>query len=159
MTSSNLVGCMHRQVGRLRALEDAAGVDADLTKRIRQAGSVAHQPAGFGIFARRICRGDRVARRQVGQLHTPADEKGVGADEERVGPLARKRCEGRIDLAAGAGVEDLDLQPHGAGGRFHVSQRGLGSRGIGRIDEHGHTGRSGHQLTQELQPLRRQLAD
>ena len=32
------------------------------------------------------------------------------ADEERVGPLAHKRREGGIDLAAGAGVEDLDLQ-------------------------------------------------
>ena len=92
------------------------------------------------------------------QLDTPAGEKGVGADEERVGPLAHKRCEGRIDLAAGAGVEDLDLQPHGAGSRFHVSQRGLGSRSIGWIDEHGHTSGCGHQLAQEFQPLCRQLA-
>ena len=64
-------------------------------------------------------------------------KKGSPADEKRVGPLAHKRCEGRIDLAAGAGVENLDLQPHGAGRRFHVSQRGLGIRSIGRIDEHG----------------------
>ena len=99
-----------------------------------------------------------MARRQLGQLDTPADEEGVAADEEGVGPLAHKSCEGRIDLAAGAGVEDLDLQPHGAGSRFHVSQRGLGSRSIGRIDEHGNTSGSGHQLTQELQPLCRQLA-
>ena len=120
-------------------------------------GSVAHQPAGFGKFAPRICRGDRVVRRQVDQLDTPAVEKGVGADEEGVGPLAHKSCEGRIDLAAGAGVEDLDLQPHGAGSRFHVSHRGLGSRGIGRIDEHGHTSGRGHQFAQEFQPLCRQL--
>ena len=26
-------------------------------------------------------------------------KKGLVANEERVGPLARKRCEGRIDLA------------------------------------------------------------
>ena len=31
-------------------------------------------------------------------------------------------------------------------------------RSIGRIDEHGHASGSGHQLTQELQPLCRQLA-
>ena len=61
-----------------------------------------------------------------GQLDTPGLEEGIAADEEGVGPLAHKSCEGRIDLAAGAGVEDLDLQPHGAGSRFHVSQRGLG---------------------------------
>ena len=99
-----------------------------------------------------------MARRQVDQLDAPAGEEGVAADEQRVGPLAHKRCEGRIDLAAGAGVEDLDLQPHGARSRFHVSQRGLGSRSIGRIDEHGNASGSGHQLTQQFQPLCRQLA-
>ena len=55
------------------------------------------------------------------------------------------------------GVEHLDLQPDGARSRFHVPQRGLGIRSIGRIDEHGHTSGSGHQLTQEFQPLCRQL--
>ena len=52
-------------------------------------------------------------------------EKGVAADEKGVGPLTPKSCEGRSDLTAGPGVEDLDLQPHGAGSRFHVSQRGF----------------------------------
>ena len=36
----------HRQVGGLRAFEDAAGIDADLAKRVRDIGPVAHQPAG-----------------------------------------------------------------------------------------------------------------
>ena len=56
-------------------------------------------------------------------------KKGSRTDEEGVGPLAHKSCEGRIDLAAGAGVEDLDLQSDGASSRFHVSQRGLGIAG------------------------------
>ena len=55
-----------------------------------------------------------MACRQRGKLDAPADEEWVGADEERVGPLAPKRCEGCIDLAAGAGVEDPDLQPDSA---------------------------------------------
>jgi hypothetical protein len=57
-------------------------------------------------------------------LDTPA--KGVAADQKRVGPLAHKRCEGRFDLAAVAGVEDLDLQPDGGSSRFHISQGVLG---------------------------------
>ena len=69
-----------------------------------------------------------MARRQMGQMDTPAGEKRAAADEQRVGPLARKSHEGCIDLAAGAGVEHLDLQPHGAGRHFHVPQRGLGNR-------------------------------
>jgi hypothetical protein len=80
------------------------------------------------------------------QLNTPTAEKGIGADEERVRALARERCEGRIDLAAGAGADDLDLQPHGSGGRLHVFHRGLGAHRIGRIDKYGHTRCSGHQL-------------
>ena len=51
----------------------------------------------------------REARCEVDQLDAPGEEEGVGVDEKRVGALARKRCEGRIDLAAGVGVEHLDL--------------------------------------------------
>ena len=90
-------------------------------------------------------------------MDTPAGEKAVAADEEGVGPLAHKIREGRIDLAAGAGVEDLDLQPYGASSRFHVSQCGFGIGGTCRIDEHGHASGRGHQLTQQFQPLCRQL--
>jgi hypothetical protein len=61
-----------------------------------------------------------VAHRLKGNLDTPAAEKGVGADEKGVGPLACKSCEGRIDLADGAGVKDLDLQPESARSRFHL---------------------------------------
>ena len=98
-----------------------------------------------------------MARRHVGKLHPPADKKSILANEEGVRPLAPKSCEGCIDLRAGAGVEDLDLQSHGAGSGLHVSQRGLCARSIGRIDEHGNTRHCGHQLTQELQPLCCQL--
>ncbi len=98
-----------------------------------------------------------MARRHVGKLHAPSVEKYILADEEGVGSLAHKRCKGRVDLAACAGVDDLDLQSHRAGSRFHVSQCGLRVSRIRRIDEHGHTSHSGQQLTQELQPFCRQL--
>src|SRR6266516_3133698 len=78
----------HRQVRRLGVLEDAAGIDANLTKRIRNVDSVAHQPADFGKVTQRIVRGNRMARREVNQLDTPAGEKGVIANEQGVGPLA-----------------------------------------------------------------------
>ena len=50
--------------------------------------------------------GHRVARRQGGQLYPPAGKEGVAPDEKNIGPLAHGRCERRVDLAAGAGVED-----------------------------------------------------
>src|SRR6516165_12749877 len=91
-------------------------------------------------------------------MDTPRVEKGVAPDEEGIGPLAPKTCEGRIDLAAGAGVEHLDLQPNSASCGLHVAQCGLGIYSIDRIDEHGQTSRSGHQFTQQFQPLCHQLS-
>ena len=73
-----------------------------------------------------MSRGSRGAPPGVTNWTRRLLKKGSTADEKGVGPLAHKGCEGRIDLAAGAGVEDLDLQPDGASRRFHVSQRGLG---------------------------------
>jgi hypothetical protein len=107
---------------RLRALENATGIDADLTICMRNVGSVAHQAAGFGILTLCIDCGNCMARRQVGQLDAPAGEYGVAADEDGVGPLAHKSCEGRVDLAAGAGFLLL-------GGKlnFRVSSRDLSS--------------------------------
>ena len=67
-----------------------------------------------------------MARCQDGKLYPPGVEERAAADVQRVGSLAHKSCEGRIDLAAGAGLEDLDLQPHGTSSRFHVSQCRLG---------------------------------
>src|SRR5262249_11219454 len=60
-----------RQVGGLGALEDTAGVNSELPKRIDNVGSVAHQPTDFSKIAVGKCRGDRVARCQIDQLGTP----------------------------------------------------------------------------------------
>src|SRR5262245_6481103 len=98
------------QISGLGTFEDAAGVDPDLTKRIHNVGSVTHQPADFGKLTQGICRGERMARRQIDQLSTPANKKNVDADEDGFGPLACESCEGCVDFAVGASVEDLDLQ-------------------------------------------------
>ena len=61
-------GLLHRQVGRLLALEDAAGVDADHAIQVCNAGSVAHQAAGRDELAIRGNRRHRVAGCQCGEL-------------------------------------------------------------------------------------------
>jgi hypothetical protein len=52
-----------RQPGRFFAVENATGIEADLTIHVREIGSVAHQSAGFGKRAIEINRGQSVARR------------------------------------------------------------------------------------------------
>ena len=74
-----------------------------------------------------------------------------------VGRLARNGREGGIDLAAGTGVDDLDLQPHGAGSRFHVSQLDAVIAVSTGLRSTATRAGCGHQLPQEFQPFCRQL--
>jgi hypothetical protein len=50
-----------------------------------------------------------MARRQMDQLGAPTVEEGVATDEQGIGLFMHKRREGRIDLADGAGFENLGL--------------------------------------------------
>ena len=79
-------------------------------------------------------------------------KKGLGPTKS-ASALAHEGREGGIDLAAGAGVEDLNLQPDSASSRLHVLSVISVSASVGWIDEHGDTSGRGHQLTQQLQPL------
>ena len=117
-----------RQFRRLRALEDAAGINADLAIRVGDARAIAHQPTGLDKFTHRVSRGKRMARGQRGQLDAPVGEERVGADKEGVGPLSHKRCVGGIDLLTGTGIVKLSLQPEDASSRFKVAARGLRPR-------------------------------
>jgi hypothetical protein len=108
-------GRLHnRQVRRLGALEDIAGINADLKKTVREIGRIAHQAAGFDSLASGMGRGNPLARRKRRKLDAPANEEPVGGDEQGLGLLANEDCKGCLDFAAGAGVEDLDLQSDGA---------------------------------------------
>ena len=91
-----------------------------------------------------------MTRRKCGNLGPPDEEERVAANEERVWPLAREEFENRVDFVAGASVENFDLQRHGTCCCFRPSRCGLGKGDIGRIDEHGHTTCSWHQLAQEF---------
>ena len=89
-----------RQIGGLGALEDAAGIDADLTIGIRNIGSIAHQPAGFGIVANCVARGNRMARRlerQVGR----AGCRRRGRDRRTERRAARARALRRLRRSRG----------------------------------------------------------
>jgi hypothetical protein len=93
-----------------------------------------------------------MTRRQIDQLDAPGRQKGITGDEKSVGPLACERCKHHFDFLAGSGFEDLDLQPHGAGSRFHVSQRGVRFQNI-RANEQANANRPRHQFTEDFQPL------
>src|SRR4029453_8242846 len=78
-----------------------------------------------------------IARGECRKLDSSGVEEPVGGNEECVGPVARNSGEGRLDLPAGAGVDDLNLQSEGACSFRYVSYHEFGNRVIGRIDQHG----------------------
>jgi hypothetical protein len=55
-----------------------------------------------------------MSRRERRKLDAPANEEPVGGYEESVGPVAHEGDERRLYFAAGAGIEDLNLQSDGA---------------------------------------------
>ena len=73
--------------------------------------AVAHQPAPRDKITGRESRRYPVARRQRSKLPAPADEECIGRDEQRIGMLATKSSEGRVDLDNRTRIVDLDLQP------------------------------------------------
>ena len=99
MTNSNLVDCYNRQVGRLLALENAAGVDAEPGDSVREIGSVAHQAASRRELAILVDRRHRVADGERGKLFALAVEEWIAADHEPAGPQSAKRCKDCIEIA------------------------------------------------------------
>src|SRR5262249_18739400 len=93
----------------------------------------------------------------MSQLNAATEKKGAGADRLRVRPLALKRIEGRIDLAAVTGSKHLKLHAHRPSRLLQVFHRSLASWTNSGVDEHGDTSSAGHQLTQERQTFCRQL--
>jgi hypothetical protein len=75
--------------------------------RIAQAAAIAHQAAGQNEFTVWKDRGQRIAGRQRRQLFGTPGVEGTVADQDRTNMLLRKSCEGRFEIAIGAGTAAL----------------------------------------------------
>jgi hypothetical protein len=75
-----------------------------------------------------------MSRRQYGKLEAPADKERIRADQQRIGSIANKRPEHRLDLATIARLNDIDLKPDGRRCRRHIPHCALHGR-IVRIDK------------------------
>jgi hypothetical protein len=72
----------NRQVSGLSTLENTAGIDANLTIRVPDVGSIAHQSADFGVFTHIMRRRQPVERSQLRQLDEPDVEERGGCHEQ-----------------------------------------------------------------------------
>jgi hypothetical protein len=73
------------------------------------------------------------------------EEKRIGGDQERRQPVLRSGFESGVDLAVGAGAQDVKLQTSGARRLLYVSQLDR-RRGEVRVQEHAERRRLRHQL-------------
>src|SRR5262249_60182998 len=121
------------------------------TVQVSNTDSVAHQAAGYGELAIRKDRRYRVSDRQCGELLALGNEESIGADHEPACPQLEQGCEDRIEVALGARVQDMTLQPEGARRRLQLSRQGLGTR-IGWIDEDRNGGCRLGQILQRFPP-------
>jgi hypothetical protein len=119
---------LHREIGRLVALENAAGINPSLVYLIATSASIGHQASSEGMLTESVDRGQPIAGRQRRELfHTPGVE-GIVADQDGTNMLLRKSCECRFEIAIGAGIHNNELQAQHARRRLQVCDGGLGNR-------------------------------
>ena len=125
-----LGGQNDRQIGRLVALENPPGIDATLAKGIRNVVAVTHQAAIHGKLAKRVDRGQRMARRQCDDLFALVGQQSAGADDECTGSLAHEGRKCRIDVTCCAGKQHDELQPEGPRSLLHRGHLCHGIRNV-----------------------------
>src|SRR5262249_3723341 len=100
---------LDRQLRGSRPLEYSADIGADQMIRIGVAGSVAHEAAHRRELAHKVHCRQRVASRQPNELIASADEKRIIANQKCGCSTFDQRCKSRIEIAVGAGSENLEL--------------------------------------------------
>ena len=102
---------LDRQIGWLGALQNLSGVNANQAKGSYEVQSIADQAASFDELARLVDRRNAAGCRQRRELLAPVGKEWVAADDERAGMQLDEGCEGGVDLAFGAGGQDMELYP------------------------------------------------
>ena len=82
--------------------------------------------------------------------------KDSSADQDGTDALLQKSCEGRFEVAIGAGIHNNELHAQRAGRFLYVCDGGLDTR-KGRVRENAEHGNIAHQFVEQLQLFWRQL--
>jgi hypothetical protein len=87
------------------------------------------------------------------EAFTIGGHEGSGTDVQRACPALDEGCEGRLDVAIAADIENGQLPPDCLRRRLHVSSLGLGFGSVW-TDEHGKCGFLRDELVQQLKSFR-----
>src|SRR5262245_37934470 len=137
---------LYRQISRLFALENLAGINAHLTVYVGKSRSVAHQSTRNDEVADLIHGWERTSR---GKRYNPlVDEKRIRLHEQRARSHAAQRIERDIDLGFAACMDDLN--PHiKLLRRVERIPHILLSDRIARVDEKADQRCAGNQVSQQ----------
>src|SRR5262245_55911075 len=100
-----------RQIRRLRALQDATGIDSGAAIGVSGIVPIANHGASHREVAGAGDHYDIVSRRQHRELLGASSQERIGCNDNGVGLVLHQRLERRIDLARGAGLVQLHVQP------------------------------------------------
>src|SRR5262245_19683008 len=101
---------LNRQIVRLRALEDAAGIEADLMIRPRYRGTIAHQAAALDVHTPWVDGGKFITRRKRDDFSVAGHEERIGTDRKRACPLLGGRGKGCLQIAFYVGFQHNQSQ-------------------------------------------------
>src|SRR5205085_8094701 len=124
-----------------------------------EAGSIAEQTAGQRVLPPRIDRRNRMMHGQRRELLESVVEERTTADDECFDPSLDEGCESGLDLAFGAGVKDVKLDPLCYRCRLHLRDDALGGRRIiVWVRQKSHRSGVGNHLRQQFEPFWIKLA-
>src|SRR5215472_14119232 len=147
---------LDRQIGRLGALQDPSGVNADLVTDGYVVNSIADQAADRNEWRMRIYCRNGMALRQRDDLLASARDEPIGVDDEPDGMQPVEGREGGVDFGFGAGFQDRKLHLLHEGCFLRVSDDPLGIRIVRVHQQSDHAGLR-NQLGKQLDQLRHQL--
>src|SRR6266545_3864757 len=110
-TELDLRALLDRQLARLFAFENPSHVDARHAVSVGNAAAITHEATGDGELPVFENGWHRVADGKCGELFLVGKEDSAAADHEPACPHLDHVCDGRIELAFGAGIEDTKLHP------------------------------------------------
>src|SRR5262245_30194369 len=111
---------LNRQIARLRPLQDAAGIEADLMVGPRQRGTIAHQTAALDVYTPWVDRRELVTCRQRDDFSVPGREEWIGTDRKRASPLLGGGNEGCLQVAVDVGFQHKQAQAASARYLLHI---------------------------------------
>ena len=128
ITSSNVVGLLHRKVAGLGALEDAVDVGCRALVKQRPGAAVRHQAAVFHLRGPLVDRGQPVVRGQLDDSLPVAHEIGVAPTKSAAGRVGHDRGKGASVVAA-PNLHDSELDAQRRRRFLHLlpERRKLGS--------------------------------